>query len=414
MGDVSLSSSDLEMSRSHQGCYAEQLAGLRFQGVTIDPGTTIVSAVIEFTVDVGNLGLPGVNDPASLTISGQEHANPPTFVSNGVDNPSYDISGRDYLSTTETWNPEVWTASPGVYQTADISTIVQLIVDLPGWASGNAMAFKIDGPSSNPGFRTANSFNSGLNPPKLIILTGVTRKRMLTCSLATPLLASILRSNFTGASGPVSFGNEHKNGRNSEGITVGIYNVIPHSTDPLPGNRTYETSMVSTWNESFGLVYRDGSAYPTGVLRYFLFQNYIWFSSRVIGLSLMGFAWLLALLSFVLVRWLCNDPAIQRAQPFFMQILCLGSIITSATIFALSWDEDAGWTNHQLSIACSLTPWLFFIGHSLTFGAMFVKLWRVDRFFHFEQQAVAVGYAGTVQTNTKCFELFENEMLSSC
>jgi len=88
-----------------------------------------------------------------------------------------------------------------------------------------------------------------------------------------------------------------------------------------------------------------------------------------------------------------QDPIIQRAQPVFMQTLCLGSFLTSTTIFTLSWDEDAGWTNHQLSIACSLTPWFFYSGHILVFSSLFIKLWRVDRVFQFNRSAVTVGSA---------------------
>jgi len=401
-GDIDLSSSDIELSRSFQGCYNEQLVGLRFQAVTIDPGTPIISAAIEFTVDTGDLGRNGVNDPVSITIAGENHTDPTTFVSGGVGANNRDISLRTYFPTTVSWSPEVWTATPGVYQTADISDIVQLMVDLPGWANGNAMVFKMYGPSSNPGTRFANSFDSPFVPPKLLIQAGVERReRKLTQSVPTSLLSFIVRRNFTGASGPVSFGSEFTNGRNAEGITVGVYHLQPQPPNSLTGNRTYDAVLASTWNESAGLVFRDGSSYPTGVLRRILFHNYIWHSSRVIGLSLMLFSWLLSISSIVLIQWLRKEPAIQRAQPIFMQILCIGSVVLSSAIFTVSFDEDAGWSNRQLSIACSVTPWLFFVGHSLILSSLFVKLWRVDRYFHFEQKAVAVGYAGTVHSNFK-------------
>jgi len=212
------------------------------------------------------------------------------------------------------------------------------------------------------------------------------------------LISAILKSNFTGASGPVSFGRENPNGRNSDGITVGIYNVRPQETEPGSGNSTFESVLVSTWNERdgwdnaphSGLVYRDGSTIPTGVLRRVFYHNYISFSVRIIGLSLMGFAWVLALVLIVLLGWLRKDTAVQSAQPLFMQIMCFGAILTSAAIFTLSWDEDAGWTNEQLSIACSLTPWFFFTGHILIFCSLFIKLWRVDHVLRRKKTAVTV------------------------
>ena len=230
------------------------------------------------------------------------------------------------------------------------------------------------------------------------------RRRKLQSGLPSTdslLLTSVLQNKFTGASGFVEFGREYENGRNSEGITVGIYNVRPNPVNPVTGRRSYEAALASSWGESSGwdevpgtgLIYRDGSPISSGVIRRVFSHNYISFNVRVIGLSLMGFAWVLALMSIVLIGWLREDPIIQRAQPFFMQTMCLGAIITSAAIFTLSWDEDAGWTNHQLSVACSLTPWFFFTGHILIFCSLFVKLWRVDRVLHFKRAALSVADA---------------------
>lgn len=76
-----------------------------------------------------------------------------------------------------------------------------------------------------------------------------------------------------------------------------------------------------------------------------------------------------------------------------MQILCVGSFVASTAIFTISWDENAGWTNHQLSIACTLSPWLLFTGNVLIFCSIFVKLWRVDRVLRFDHSAVTIRYA---------------------
>jgi hypothetical protein len=101
----------------------------------------------------------------------------------------------------------------------------------------------------------------------------------------------------------------------------------------------------------------------------------------------MGIAWLLALLFLVLLSWLKRDPIVQRAQPAFMQMLCIGSFVTSAAIFTISWDEGAGWTDQQLDVACTLTPWFFFTGHIVMFCALFTKLWRLDRVLQFRKRS---------------------------
>jgi gamma-aminobutyric acid type B receptor len=73
-----------------------------------------------------------------------------------------------------------------------------------------------------------------------------------------------------------------------------------------------------------------------------------------------------------------------------MQLLCVGSILESSSIFTLSFDEGAGWSDKQLDVACMLTPWFFFIGQTMMFSALFTKLWRVDRVLQFRRTAVSV------------------------
>jgi len=212
------------------------------------------------------------------------------------------------------------------------------------------------------------------------------------------LIGAMVMSNFTGASGHVSFGNEYAKSRNQEGITVGAYNVRPVDINPENGKRSYEATLTSKWTVEGGweaipntqFIYRDGSTTAPSTLRRVFDANYITQSVRVIGLTLMCIALLISVVCIVLLGWLRKDPIVQRAQPFFMQILCVGSIIMSSAIFALSFDEDAGWSEDQLSVACTSFPWLFFIGHVLMFCALFTKLWRVDRVLQFRRQAVTI------------------------
>lgn len=230
---------------------------------------------------------------------------------------------------------------------------------------------------------------------------GFLRNRRLQ-SIAKPingtLMGSMASSSFQGASGSVSFGNEFEKGRNQEGITIGAYNIRPTDVNSENDKRSYQAVMTSTWTKESGwkdvpdtaFVYRDGSTTAPDVLRRVFDSNYITQAVRVIGLTLMSIALLIAFLSIVLLGWLRKDPIVQRAQPFFMQILCAGSIIMSAAIFTLSFDEDAGWSEEQLSLACTMTPWFFFTGHVLMFCALFTKLWRVDRVLQFRRQAVTI------------------------
>jgi hypothetical protein len=213
----------------------------------------------------------------------------------------------------------------------------------------------------------------------------------------------MLNITFHGASGPVSFGRENVKGRNPGDIMLGLYNIHPKPVKKETGKRSYTAVLASTYLEERGwkdvsgakLLFRDGSSTAPGVFRKYFNENYISSSVRAVGLILMSIAWLLALMSIVLVGWLRKDPIVQRAQPFFMQILCFGSIIMSAAIFTLSFDEGAGWTDKQLDIACTLFPWFFFTGQIMMFCALFTKLWRLDRVLQFRRRAVTARSALT-------------------
>jgi 7 transmembrane sweet-taste receptor of 3 GCPR len=209
------------------------------------------------------------------------------------------------------------------------------------------------------------------------------------------LLAGILGTRFQGASGIVDFGKEDGKERDSEFLTVGLYNIRPENF--TSGRQNFFAVLVSTSNNSdwtnikgTAIVYRDGTTIQPRVEREYTNENYLSLGVRTIGLVLMGIAWMLSFSALVLLRRFGKDNVVLRAQPFFLKMLCVGSIVMSTSIFTLSWDEGAGWSDRQLDIACAMTPWFFFIGQILTFCALFTKLWRVDKVLQFRRRAVTV------------------------
>ncbi|MFC1600669.1 6-bladed beta-propeller, partial [Patescibacteria group bacterium] len=140
----SLTSSDLELVRESD----DQLVGMRFNSVDIPQGATIQSAYIQFSVD------ETTSETTNLTIHGEDSDSPNTFSSS--DN---NISNRTKTSSSVSWNPSSWTTrwddgGPD-QQTSDIRSVVQEIVDRPGWSSGNSLVIMISG----TGKRVAESYN---------------------------------------------------------------------------------------------------------------------------------------------------------------------------------------------------------------------------------------------------------------
>lgn len=102
--------------------------GLRFQSVTIPQGSTINSAYL--TVYLGN----DADDP-DLLIWCQDADDTAAFTTTNDD-----ISGRTKTTASVAWQDTNLGYSQQV-QTPDLKTIVQEVIDRPGWTSGNSIAF---------------------------------------------------------------------------------------------------------------------------------------------------------------------------------------------------------------------------------------------------------------------------------
>jgi hypothetical protein len=205
----------------------------------------------------------------------------------------------------------------------------------------------------------------------------------------------ILASEFDGASGHLSWKDRGRgSGRDSEGLHFGLYNIRRRKqVDNSTGETPFEAALVSLWSQSTGwedtegkaLLFRDGSTSLPSMTREVLQNNFLSAWVHDFGLALLVVAWALGFIGIVLLGYLRKDAIVQRAQPFFMQLLCGGSILTSTAIFTLSWDEGMGWSDRQLDIACMMTPWFFFVGHIVMLSVMFTKLWRLDKVMQFRR-----------------------------
>ncbi|HEX6401294.1 MAG TPA: hypothetical protein VF108_12615, partial [Actinomycetota bacterium] len=148
-GAVDLHSSDIELVQD--GSSNNQTIGLRFTNMTVPTGATISNAYIQFQVDEVTTATP-----VNLTIRGELNPNPVTFTT-----ATNNVSSRPNTAASVAWsNVPTWPtvgARGQDQRTPEIKAIVQELIGQGGWASGNAMAFKITG----TGKRTAEAFESG-------------------------------------------------------------------------------------------------------------------------------------------------------------------------------------------------------------------------------------------------------------
>jgi SdiA-regulated len=140
---VSPADSDLEMVMDGD---VRQAVGLRFVGMRIPVGATITNAYIQFVADETQ------SSATSLTIQGQASDNAGTFSASERGG----VTQRPRTGAAAAWAVPPWTAKEAgpAQRTPDLAALVQEVVNRPGWAIGNAMAFVIAG----SGHRTAEPF----------------------------------------------------------------------------------------------------------------------------------------------------------------------------------------------------------------------------------------------------------------
>jgi hypothetical protein len=141
-GYLYVGSSDLELTQEPT---LTQVIGLRFADVPIPAGAVVTSATIRFTVDESGAGA------TDLIIRAVDDPNTTQFVG---------FRALDALPLTGEsvgWQPEPWLtvgASGPDQTTPDLTSLIAPLVEGPGWANGNALAFVITG----TGTRTAESY----------------------------------------------------------------------------------------------------------------------------------------------------------------------------------------------------------------------------------------------------------------
>lgn len=164
-GYMDIGSSDLELCT--QATDNMQMVGLIFRNVQIPVGATIKSAYIQFTCDDDD----NQEGPLPINIWGINEAN----TSAPFIDELFNITGRPSTTATVTWDAPIWAVvdERGADQaTADLSAIVQEIIGLSGWASGNNMGFKFTNDETLKIHREAESWDDndgGPGTPALVV-----------------------------------------------------------------------------------------------------------------------------------------------------------------------------------------------------------------------------------------------------
>lgn len=128
--EINTTGSNLDLGRDDVGCH--------FQNIALVQGQVIDNAYIEFEAVASDSG-----SPVNLTIVAEDTDDASVF---GTGTGALDA--LDLTTASTTWNPSGWVINT-TYQSQNITSVIQEVVDRLGWASGNNINIVIFGDGGN-------------------------------------------------------------------------------------------------------------------------------------------------------------------------------------------------------------------------------------------------------------------------
>ncbi|MDQ3073779.1 MAG: hypothetical protein M3Q97_11010, partial [Bacteroidota bacterium] len=162
-GNVDWNSSDLELINESGG---DQKVGLRFTNMNIPQGAIILKSYLQFTADNTHSG------STTLRIYGEASDNAAQF-----QNAQFSVSSRTKTTQNISWTVSPWSKiqeQDTAQRSPDLSSILQAIVNRPGWSNSSALGILIEGSGKREAesYEGATSTNAGHSPtqaPTLVI-----------------------------------------------------------------------------------------------------------------------------------------------------------------------------------------------------------------------------------------------------
>ncbi len=140
-GGTDYNSSDLELGSEEQDGSKPQLVGIRFSDIPVSKNVKINAAFLEFELDATSK----TADPFKMFIWAEDVDSTATF--NGATSVPYSVSSRAKLTDSIEWTipAGAFNTTNSKYQSADISTLLQQLINRTNWKSGNAVTFFLKG-----------------------------------------------------------------------------------------------------------------------------------------------------------------------------------------------------------------------------------------------------------------------------
>ena len=97
----------------------------------------------------------------------------------------------------------------------------------------------------------------------------------------------------------------------------------------------------------------------------------------IFGYVMVAITWLL---SSGFLAWICayrKDPVVKVSQQEFLILICVGAMISSSTIIAISFQAGSDEDTSQATVGCIVAPFLYTIGWALQYSSLTAKTFRL-------------------------------------
>ena len=185
--------------------------------------------------------------------------------------------------------------------------------------------------------------------------------------------------NLSGVSGTLNI-NPATGTRKADSVTFVLWNVWYNETTeglefrPSVRLRGFDLLEISGGDFRFA----DGSFDPPPNLPALQEDyNHIGRTGRFMGYGMFGFTTLSALVFLVWLRRNRFSRVVYAAQPMFLYLVAIGSIVSVSSLIPLGVEETTVSSTDGLDFACMVTPWLYVIGSNITLGALLSKTRKV-------------------------------------
>lgn len=243
-GQINLTSTDLDFITDIGAQQMNRVVALRFTGLALPRNATIVNAYVQFQVD------EATSEPTTLTMRGEAVDNAAPF---GSSNST--LSTKPRTTAAVTWSPAAWPTVGAAQRTPNLATIIQEIVNRPGWASNNALTLLLTG----SGQRVAKSFEGASSAAPVLHIEYEVAAVLIAagdiagCGIEKDAETALLLDNLPGTVAVLG-DNVYEDGSTQEYSNCYTPTWGRHKTRtrPTPGNHEYHSAAAAPYFAYFG------------------------------------------------------------------------------------------------------------------------------------------------------------------